>query len=283
MIGAIGSSISIKIGHINLGSEGEIYLGGFLTAIILNTISDFAQISQFYSIFSVLIAFFISFACSGLITFFCALLKERKNADFLFTTFIFSSAIIPIIDELISGIFRDKSGNLLSTKFIHQVFRIKSFSQDSPFNYSIIFGIFLCILFFLIFYRTSFGRKIQILGISPEFAKFSSYNTKKLLYISSFISGGFFGICGSLLIIGTYFTCHLGFYSGIGWNCLCVSLIASANPIFIIPCAILFSFLTTYADRFALFNNIGFDISSIIQSVILLLISFPIFSSRIKR
>jgi hypothetical protein len=45
-------------------------------------------------------------------------------------------------------------------------------------------------------------------------------------------------------------------------------------------------FITTYSNKFALYHNFGFDISSLIQAVILFLISFPILqkpAERLKR
>ena len=61
-----------------------------------------------------------------------------------------------------------------------------------------------------------------------------------------------------------------------GWNAFSAALIAGANPLALIPSSFLMGFMTTYANRYALFHNFGFDISSLIQAAILFLIAFPI-------
>ena len=88
------------------------------------------------------------------------------------------------------------------------------------------------------------------------------------------------GLCGAVAICGTYFTCHQGFYSGMGWNAFSASLIAYSNPLFIIPSSLFMGFITTFSNKYALYHNFGFDMDSLIQALILLLISFPIFKKR---
>ena len=50
---------------------------------------------------------------------------------------------------------------------------------------------------------------------------------------------------------------------------------AACNPLALIPAAGLMGFMTTYANRYALFHNFSFDMSSLIQAVILFAIAFP--------
>ncbi|MBQ1709658.1 MAG: FtsW/RodA/SpoVE family cell cycle protein, partial [Treponema sp.] len=85
------------------------------------------------------------------------------------------------------------------------------------------------------------------------------------------------GLCGALAICGTYFTCHQGFYSGMGWNAFSASLIANSNPLFIIPSSLFMGFITTFSNKYALYHNFGFDMDSLIQALILLLIYTRIF------
>ena len=274
MIAGLGASLSIKSGEFNLGGEGQIYLGGFIAAIILNALSFLP------APVAILIALIASFISSGLMSFICIVIKKYKNADYLFTTFILSLAVIPFIDGLITGPFRADTNNLLATPFIKDSFKLKSFLPPSTVNISLPISIIICLAFASLIYKTAYGRKLCVYGISPRFAKYTGYSLTLLSFSSSFISGGMHGLCGLLAIIGTYYTCHLGFFQGMGWNALSAALIAHANPIFLIPSSFFMAFITTYANKFALYHNLGFDISGIIQAVILFLISFPLFTNK---
>lgn len=268
MIAGTGALISIKSGDYNLGGEGQIYLGGFVSAVILAKAGLPAGLAIFFALAAAII-------CSGLLAALSAVFKILRNADFLFTSFIASAAIIPFIDGLISGPARSKTDNLLATAFIPETVRLPSILEPSPLNASFIFALALCAGAWVLLFRTSWGRQLCILGTSSEFSRFAGFACKKLTITSALISGGLHGLAGAAAICGTYFTCHQGFYTGMGWNAFSAALIAGTNPLALIPTAGLMGFMTTYANRYALFHNFGFDISSLIQAVILFVIAFP--------
>ncbi len=268
MIAGTGALISIKSGDFNLGGEGQIYLGGFVSAVILaNTnLPPFA---------AVLLALAAGIACSALLAALSAVFKILRNADFLFTSFIASAAIIPFIDGLISGPARSKTDNLLATAFIPEAVRLPSILEPSPLNASFIFAIALCAAAWFLLFRTGWGRQLCILGTSPEFSRFAGFACKKLTLSSALLSGALHGLTGAAAILGTYFTCHQGFYTGMGWNAFSAALIAGANPLALIPSSFLMGFMITNANRYALFHNFGFDMSGLLQAVILFGIAFP--------
>lgn len=272
MIAGCGALISIKSGDFNLGGEGQIYLGGFVTAVFLANMT----VSNWWTAgLALCLSLLLAFLIPGLIALFSAVLKILRNADFLFTSFIASAAIIPFIDGLISGPARGHTNNLLATSFIPGQVRLTSILPPSPLNASFILAILLCAGVWRLLNRTAWGRQINILGVSPAFAQFAGFAGSSLSMSSAFISGGLHGLCGAAAILGTYFTCHQGFYTGSGWNALSAALIAGANPLLLIPSSLFMGFVTTYANRFALYHNFGFDMSSLIQALILFLIAFP--------
>ena len=268
MIAGTGALISIKSGDFNLGGEGQIYLGGFVSAVILaNTnLPPFA---------AVLLALTAGIACSALLAALSAVFKILRNADFLFTSFIASAAIIPFIDGLISGPARSKTDNLLATAFIPEAVRLPSILEPSPLNASFIFAIALCAAAWFLLFRTDWGRQLCILGTSPEFSRFAGFACKKLTLSSALLSGALHGLTGAAAILGTYFTCHQGFYTGMGWNAFSAALISGANPLALIPSSFLMGFMITNANRYALFHNFGFDMSGLLQAIILFGIAFP--------
>lgn len=282
MIAGSGALISIKSGDFNLGGEGQIYLGGFVSAVLLAKLGEvFAgsamggDLSWWTAVIAVFIALCAAFLLSGMMALLSAILKILRNADFLFTSFIASAAIIPFIDGLISGPARSQTENLLATPFIPRGARLPSILKPSPLNASFIAAIAICILLWFVLNRTAWGRQLTVLGVSPEFSRFAGFACPTLSMTSAFISGGMHGLCGAAAVLGTYFTCHQGFYAGSGWNALSAALIAGANPLALIPSSLFMGFVTTYANRYALYNNFGFDISSLIQAVILFVIAFP--------
>ena len=269
MIAGLGASISMNSGEFNLGGEGQIYTGGFVAAVILTSPWG----SKLPAFIAVTIALIAAFLASALVARLSATLLYYKNADFLFTSFIVSSAIIPLIDGLIVGPFRYKEGNLLATPFLEDRFRFHGVTSISLLNGSFFVAIFLCLIFYYNFKHSSNGRKLCIYGISHQFAIYSGYNSKSIMYTAADASGGMHGICGAVAVCGTYFTCHSGFYMSMGWNSFSAALIAGGNPLLLIVSSLFMSFVVKISETISIFNNFGFDMSGIIQSAVLLTVA----------
>ena len=171
MLAGLGATLSLKTRRINLAGEGLIYAGGFCCAVLLDIFSKI----HMPAFFAVTLAFLAAAAIGAVLMLFCEFLHNYRNADFLLTSFITSSAIIPLIDGLVAGPFRTKTGNLLATPYITQAYRFKSILKPSPLNGSIFVAIILCIAAHFFFKKTKSGEQINIYGISPAFAKYSGF------------------------------------------------------------------------------------------------------------
>ena len=261
--GALGDAIVLTAGEYNLGGEGQIYAGGFAAAVV------FTLPVGWPPVFVTAAAFAASLLLPGAMALISASLRQLKNADVLLTSFLVSSAAIPFIDSLIAGKFRGATNNLLATPFIAERFRFAHILNPSPLSALALIPIVLCGAVWYVKYRTVSGRHLQITGISKEFAKYSGYRQSRTLYATLAAAGALHGLAGFIAVAGTYYTCHAGFYGGMGWNALSCALIANSNPAVIAPASFVLSWLFTSANRVALNNNFGFDMSSLIQGVML--------------
>jgi riboflavin transport system permease protein len=285
MTAGLGSALAIKGGLLNLGGEGQIYAGGFITALLLNAFIPASGKNFFPAspIVASVITAIAACAAGSAITTISALLKDKKGAHELLTTFLCSAALIPLIDSAISGKFRTPTGNLLATPFISQSVRFHPILPPSSFNLSFFIAIFLCIAGAWYLYKTTTGRKHQIWGIAPEFAQYCGYSRQNHLYATLAISGGLHGLAGFFAVSGTYYTCHVGFSTGIGWDALSCAFIANTNPILVIPVSIALSWIFTSADRITLTENFGFDIAGLIQGIVLFCIALRFIGLKVTK
>lgn len=276
IFGALGAVFALNSGFFNLGGEGQIYLSGFLTAIILD---------KFYtnlSFFPMLLTFITVISATGILCLLSGLLKIKRGTNELLTTFFVSAAIIPLVDYAIANNFRDSQKNLLATPEIEPNFRFTQLMPPSSFNASFFIAIFFCLAAAYFLCRTRYGYRMRMCGTAPEFAKFSGINVEKYSLLGMFLSGAFHGMTGFFAITGTYFMCHNGFYAGLGWNALSVALIANKSPAFVFSSSLVLSYVFTASDKIVLENNFKFDVTTIIQAVMFLFISMKCFSLKIK-
>lgn len=272
MVAGTGAAISMRCGEFNLGGEGQIYAGGFVCAMVL------AKLSGMNPFVAVGLALVCGVITSALICLVSALLKIYKNASFLLTSFIVSSAIIPLINGLVAGPCRGDTGNLLATPFIDKAFRFKQIMLPSNLDSTFFVGFLICGAGAFLLFKSAFGRKLCVYGISNEFSNYSGFSEKSIVIWSSLISGGLHGLAGSFLICGTYFTCHSGFYAGLGWSSLSASMLGLSNPLLVIPSSLFLGFVNMVVTRISLLHNVGYDLGGLIQSLIMFVISIPFYT-----
>ena len=278
MLAGLGATLSLKTRQINLAGEGLVYAGGFICAVLL----DYFAGIKLPAFIATILAFGAAAITGAVLMLLCEFLRKYRNADFLLTSFITSSAIIPLIDGLIAGPFRTKTGNLLATPYIIQSYRFASILKPSPLNASIFAAVALCIAAHFFFAKTKAGNRVNIYGISPRFSHYSGFNCTAITFTSAGLSGALHAIAGSVAVCGTYFTCHSSFYVSIGWNALSVAMLARTKPILLIPFAVFVSALMTYSNKLALYSSFDFDLSMLIQAVILFMVAVSSFFRRNK-
>lgn len=274
LLAGTGAAFSCKSGNMNLGGEGQIYLGGFVSCLIMNYFK--APPALVFTL-----ALLSSIAGGMLVAVFSAVLKERRGALPLLTSFLVSSALIPLIDGLIMASKQSSGTNMLSLPYIDECYRMKHILEPSPLTIAFFISIALALLGWFILYKTRLGKEMTIWGISTSFAEYSGFSSKASTYTSLAISGALHGLTGFFAVTGTYFSCHKDFYLGMGWNALSATLLASSNPVLLIPFSLFLGWLYSSADRVSLTQGFGFDISSIIQGVILFSTAIPFLSRKI--
>jgi simple sugar transport system permease protein len=274
---ALGIFISTLGGNMNLGGEGQIYVGGFITAFL------FLKLPSMPLFLSLGITLISCLVITGLMSAISGFLKVYRGINEILSSFLLSLAVIPLIDYTVSGPLRDSSKNLLAMPFINNEHRFLRILSPSPLNISIFVFIIFFVLCLLFLYKTKIGRTYRLSGIAPEFAFYSGYSLGKSTILGLTVSGMFHGLTGFFAVSGTYYTCHTGFYSGMGWNALSIALITQSNPLFILPSALLVSFLITASDKVILSSSMNFDMTNLIQGAIFLVISAQFITREKKR
>lgn len=267
---AAGICFAFKSGNFNLGGEGQIYTGGLITAIVLNSISPLDSVFPAGALLAAFIAAALSAGFCGYIS---GILKTLRGTNELLTSFLISSAVIPFINYAISGPLRGKTGTLLATSFIPEHMRLKSLIPPSVCNISVFIAVVFCFQFFFIIFRTRTGYVIRTCGLAPQFARYCGFPIDKIDIAGMSISAAMHGITGFFAVTGTYYTCHNGFYAGMGWNALSVALMAKSNPLAVIPAGFLFSYLLTAADQAVLTGTLKSDSTYLIQAAVLFTVS----------
>jgi len=282
IIGALGVIIAMKAGNLNLGGEGQVYLGAFVTTAAALAFSNIFS-GYFFSVTGAVIAVVLGALCSGILAAISGFCKAKWNTNELITTFLLSCAVIPVVNYLVTGPFLDPETSLISTRKIAEYMRFPLILKPSSLSIGIFIALIFVLLVHLFLKRTKLGYEFRMAGNNELFARYGGINTKLNTVLALGLSGCFYGFAGSLSILGTHYAVIKEFSSGLGWNGLAVALIARFYPPAVIPAALFFAWLGAGA-RIAMQNTgLSTEVASIAQAVILFLCTSLVLQNIISR
>ncbi|GHT92302.1 ABC transporter permease [Spirochaetia bacterium] len=276
IFGGLGVSIAMKSNNFNLGGEGQIYAGAFVTTIAALALAHLGFAGAFLALMAG--TFF-----SGLVAGFSGVCKAKWNTSELITSFLVSNALVLVVNYFVTGPFLDVATNLQSTKKIPENFRLPQILPPSNLSAALFIAIAAVILVHIFLSRTRSGYEIRITGGNELFARYGGINTRRITVLAMFLSGAFYGMAGGLAVYGTYYSTVKEFSSGMGWNGLAVALIARFSPIAVIPAAVFFAWIGSGA-RVAMQNSdVTFEIASIVQGAVFFLVTSQVLRNVFKK
>jgi simple sugar transport system permease protein len=125
--------------------------------------------------------------------------------------------------------------------------------------------------FFL--YKTKWGYEIRMTGANREFAQYSGMKTAKVIILVHLIAGFIAGMGGSVEVLGMYSRFQWSALPGYGLDGALVAMLAKNNPFSVIGAALFLAYIRIGADQMARFSDVPAEMISIVQAIIILLIS----------
>ena len=264
ILGALGVTVAMKAGCFNLGGEGQIYLGAFVTTAVALALPRFGVIGA-------ILAVLAGGLCSGALAAISGFCRAKWNTSELITTFLLSTAVIPVVNFFVTGPFLDPETSLQSTGKIAQTMRLPLILKPSNLSAGIFIALAAVFLVHIFLTRTKTGYEFRMSGNNELFARYGGINTKLNTVLSMFISGFLYGLAGAFAVMGTYYAVVKEFSAGLGWNGLAVALIAGFSSPAVIPAALFFAWIGAGARSAMQNTGLTFETASIVQAVIFFL------------
>ena len=97
------------------------------------------------------------------------------------------------------------------------------------------------------------------------------------------IGGALAGLAGAGQVLGVLDRATPGFSSGIGFDAIAVALLGRSNPWGVVAAAVLFGGLSAGGQQMQVSANVGIDLISVIQALIIIFVAAPALISAIYR
>jgi ABC-type uncharacterized transport system permease subunit len=266
----LGVSIAFRAGFFNLGSEGQMIFGALAAALIALYLPGPALLKIIAAALGGIIAGGAWSALAGW-------LDARFNMNLIITTLLLNYIAALFAGYLVAYPLMDKTGSaaLAQTRMLDKSLWLPKLFQGMSMHVGFIVAIALAILLYLFIKYTVMGYEIRMLGYNPLFASYGGIKRGKLMLVSMFASGGFAGLAGAIEVLGVQYRYVDGMVSapGYAWSGIMATLLSGSHPLGTAIAAILLAALQTGGMGVERNTNIPLEISSVIQSLLILFIT----------
>lgn len=279
LVTSIGITLAFKMRFWNIGAEGQFIVGAFTAFTFGILIGD-----KLPSFIAIVIILLMGMLGAGIYGMFVAVLKVKFNTNETLMTLMLNYVALYFVTYFINNnvSFYVQSGNGIPTfKVLDKnvwlsELTMGKFSMDT----SVFIAIILVVMIFIYFRYTKQGFQINVVGDSPNTAKYAGMKVGKIVVRTMFMSAAVVGLAGAMQILGgsTGHTMSINVTGGVGWTGIIIAWLAKLNPITILIATVLMSILEcgTSIARTAL--GISDAVADIIQGIILFsIIAFDFF------
>lgn len=262
LLTGVGIALAFRARIINIGAEGQLYIGALLTTWAGLTFNLPQPIF-------IPFLFVLSFLGGGAWALVAAFLKAKFGTNEFLVTFMMNFLAIFLTSWAILGPLKGSVLGLAQTDDISPN-AILPLIGDTRIHFGIIIAIGACIGVYYFLEKTKKGLEIRIVGSNPIAGRTAGVNTFRGIMMAMLISGGLSGIAGMIEVTGIHHRLLNGISPGYGYTGIVIALIPNLNPLGVIPTALLFG--TTFAGTESVHRIAGLPIGMVymIQGIVLL-------------
>lgn len=233
MLTALCTAIPARAGLLVIGGEGALVVGGVVTVLAGVTLSGLPPIIAIPSIIA------CGGIAGGLWIAMAGTLRQGRGVNETISTLLLNYIAIALMNHLITGPLRDHDQVLKTSSWsIPDQFMIGTLPLFDV-HWGLVIGIVVCVVFYVLLRRTTFGFGIDILGGNQRAAQMAGLPLGKMVVLCCFMGGACAGMAGAIEIVAVHGFASDSLVVGFGYAGILIAFLARHHPLAIIVVAIL--------------------------------------------
>lgn len=264
LITALAVALPWRVGLINIGGEGQLYIGAaFATWGALTFQNSPAWI---------LLPFMMLLGMLGgaLWAFIPGYLKAIGLVNETIITLLLNSVAPLIVGFLIFGFWHSPMDTVKTANFVPAALLPNFF--DTRIHLGLVFGLVLLALFWFVMKYTRWGLEMRAIGGNPQAARRSGIPLKGYLIIVMCIGGAIAGLAGMAQVSGFYGVLLLNFSMGLGYMGFLISWLAGGQPLGILLMSFVVAIIITGGNLLQLTRDLPYAAINILLAITLFVV-----------
>ena len=267
---AVGLAPAFKMKFWNIGAEGQVLVGGIVTAACMIYFKDLPPVLLFIVM---LLGSLLAGALWGLLP---AVFKSKWNTNETLFTLMMNYVALQLTSFCVAKwenpVGSNKVGIINQGVENQQGWFPAIFGQDYLLNVILVMAVTVGMFFYLKYSKQ--GYEISVIGDSQNTARYAGINVNKVIIRTMLISGAVCGMAGFITVAGSSHTISTSTAGGKGFTAIIVAWLAKFNTFTMILIALLITVLDKGAIQVATEFNISKDMSNMITGIILFFINY---------
>jgi len=246
---AVGICISFRGGVINIGAEGQLFIGAVSVTAVSVAAGDALP-----AVVMVPLALIVGFLAGALWGFIPGYLKARFDVNEILSTVMMNQIAIQMLLFLLSGPLIDPREIELGTRIpqsarLPEAVWLGRLVPPSRLHTGVFIALIAAAVVYLLLWRTPLGYRMRAVGQNKEASRYAGINVPLYTVLALALSGGLAGIAGMVEVAGVSRRMVEGFAVGYGFSGIVVALFGRLHPLGAIPSAFFFGALLTGAEQ----------------------------------
>jgi simple sugar transport system permease protein len=270
LITALAVGLPSRVGLINVGGEGQLYIGAaFATfgALTFSSLPDWLLLP---------LMVLLSMLGGALWAFIPGYLKSIGLVNETITTLLLNPVAPKIIGFLIFGFWHSPMDTVKTANFVAAA-RLPTYF-GTRIHLGLVFGLVLLIVFWLVMKYTRWGLEMRAIGSNPQAAKWNGIPLSRYLVIIMCVGGAIAGLAGMVQVSGFYGTLFLNFSMSLGFMGFMICWLAGGEPLGIVLMSFVVAVITTGGNLLQLTRDLPYAVINILLAFTLFIVlARPVF------
>ena len=263
---ALAVMIIFRAGQFSMISEGAFFMGAAMAMVVSLAVPMPTGIHAA----ACLLCAAAAGALSGAVP---AVLKKLWGGSEVVTSIMLNYVIQFFAIYLVTYHFREMQSSSLASLKLAETSLLPGILPGTNIHLGVVIAIVMCVVCWVLIYRSRFGYQLRITGCNPAFAHYVGLKETGIMVGAQVIAGAIAGLGGGTELLGMYTRFKWTESPGYGWTGIVVALLAKDNPLLIPLSAAFIAYINTGANIMAMNSDVSSEVAQIIQGAIMLLIA----------
>ena len=267
LLASLAVILPLRLGLLNIGAEGQIYMGGLCSAMVALLLPDMPVSLH---IVIAIVAGAIGGGMWGLIP---GYLKAYHGINEVIVTILMNFIAINLVSYVTSGPMMQEGAPYPYTEEIKQELLMPIIMPMTDVHIGVLVGLFLAVVMFVVLKYTTLGFSLEATGKNPAAAHYAGIDVKSRIVAVMFVAGAIGGLAGTFEILGLKYRLYHHFSDGYGFDGIVATFMATINPIIAPVSAFFLSGLQ--AGALSMQRSLGIEATVIeaIQGIIIIFVA----------